>query len=400
MSPINMGQIKPKKRSLIHILPALGVIPANLNTQGAAGIGSGTLSLATQQVMTGNAVKIVSWSSAKASDFSTQNGINIQYIQPYNWAKFMRWDFRWAFPVLWKLKTSFPDILHVHSDPNLLLAAHPRARIFHFRTPVPENISGPYQKIFSKADAVICNSNFIAAQARKALALVSPERIHVVHNGADSGFFEPRDRDLMRKKWGLNEDDFVILFAGALVPEKGVDHAIQGFKEACPLIHNPHLVIIGSSGLWPTIDSPYDQISVYSQKISKLAQQLPVHFVGAYSRSEMPFALAAADVVVIPSVWEEPFGTIVVEAMAAGTPVIAYRSGGIPESVEENVTGILVKKGNVAGLTDAILTLYQNPDLRRNMSAAAKERARERFTWEIAAQKIDQIYESVLSKWL
>jgi glycosyltransferase involved in cell wall biosynthesis len=129
-----------------------------------------------------------------------------------------------------------------------------------------------------------------------------------------------------------------------------------------------------------------------------MSERLPVHFVGALSRTEMPFALAAADIVVVPSLWDEPFGTIVVEAMAAGAPVIAYRSGGIPESIEDNITGILVQPGNMSGLADAIIYLYQHTPVRRQMAAAARQRAADRFTWEIAAQKIDRIYEMALSK--
>ncbi len=385
--------------SIIHVLPALGALPIDPNKQGAAGISSGTLSLADQQSRAGNQVTILSWSSEKAcNNASTAAGTTIKYLQPWSWAKFKRWDYRWALSVIWELKNEFPDILHVHSDPSLLLAAHPQVRIFHFRTPVPERISYAYRKIFSRADAVICNSHFIAAQARRSLPFISPERVHVVHNGADLGFIETTDRRLMRARWGLNKEDLIVAYAGALVPEKGVDHAIQCFQQVFSVIEDLHLVIIGSPQLWPTIDASLSQYDSYHQKLKDLADGLPVHFVGALSRAEMPFALAAADIVVVPSLWDEPFGTIVVEAMASGTPVIAYRSGGIPESIEQNITGILVDKEDIAGLADAILFLHQNPQVRNRMSIAAKQRASDRFTWEIASRKINLIYEFALSK--
>jgi glycosyltransferase involved in cell wall biosynthesis len=385
-------------KSIIHVLPALGALPVDPTKQGAAGISSGTLSLADQQTRSGNQVTIIGWSSQRTGSAYTQAGTKICYLQPCNRAKFKRWDFRWALPVIWELKNFSPDILHVHSDPSLLLVAHPKAKVFHFRTPVPDRYTPIYRKLFSLADAIICNSRFIADQARHVLPDIPAGRIHVVHNGADASFFEVTDRQQMCQRWGVDQDDFLIVYAGALVPEKGVDHAIGAFRQVSSLIKNSHLVVVGSARLWPAINVFFDQCCDYDQRLKQLADGLPVHFVGALSRSEMPFALAAADIVIVPSLWDEPFGTIVVESMAAGAPVIAYRSGGIPESVEENITGLLVRRGDITGLADAILHLYQNPQVRHNMSVAARRRAFDQFTWEIAARKIDRVYEMALNK--
>jgi glycosyltransferase involved in cell wall biosynthesis len=385
-------------KSVLHLLPALGVLPVDPCQQGAAGITSGTLSLADQQTRSGSQVTIIAWSPQPAGSATSAVGTKIRYLQPCARAKIRRWDLRWLLPVIWGSKRLSPEILHVHSDPGLLLAARPQARVFHFRTPVPDHFSYPYRRILSFADAIVCNSAYIADQVRRKLPFISSERLHVVHNGADLSFFEAAGGRIMRQRWGLSDDDFILVYAGALVPEKGVGHAIEGFRQVSAKIVNAHLVIIGSPQLWPTIDTSPDQPFPYIEELVNSADGLPVHFVGALSRGDMPLALAAADLVLVPSLWDEPFGTLVVEAMAAGAPVIAYRSGGIPESIEENITGLLVRKGDIPGLAEAIFYLYQNPQVRHNMSVAARQWAFDRFTWEIAAQKIDRIYEMVLAK--
>jgi glycosyltransferase involved in cell wall biosynthesis len=89
----------------------------------------------------------------------------------------------------------------------------------------------------------------------------------------------------------------------------------------------------------------------------------------------MPSYLKMADIAVVPSMWEEPFGLTVVEAMAAGLPLITTRSGGIPE-ICEGVATIVDRDNIVNNLTNAILELYNNPEKRVQMSTASIERSR------------------------
>lgn len=105
--------------------------------------------------------------------------------------------------------------------------------------------------------------------------------------------------------------------------------------------------------------------------------------------------LSVMDVVVVPSLWEEPFGLVAVEAMAAGRPVVASRVGGLPEIVEDHYTGLLVEPGDRAGLAEGLKRLLADPALRTRFGAAGRQRAVERFSDERMAAEVETVYRAV-----
>ena len=98
-------------------------------------------------------------------------------------------------------------------------------------------------------------------------------------------------------------------------------------------------------------------------------------FTGFIPYKQVPDYLRLADIAVLPSMWEEPFGLTIVEAMAAGLPLITTRSGGIPE-ICEGVATIIDRENVVNNLATSILDLYEHPEKRKQMTSAATERAR------------------------
>jgi glycosyltransferase involved in cell wall biosynthesis len=252
--------------------------------------------------------------------------------------------------------------------------------------------------LIARANAVVCNSYFTA---RTFLETVPYPRskVFVAHNGADERFFNPHaeSTDRLAQEWSMDHGEITVVFAGALVEEKGPLHAIEAVRSIMSLHQfRLRLIIVGSSGLWRTFGSSAGNGSDYEQQLRDAARDLPVHFAGALSRDDMPNALALADIVVVPSLWEEPFGTIVCEAMAAAKAVVAYRSGGIVETVVDGETGFLVPKGDIGKLTEAILLLAGDVELRAQMGSAGRKRARDHFTWERTAGRLDEIYRSIL----
>jgi glycosyltransferase involved in cell wall biosynthesis len=99
-----------------------------------------------------------------------------------------------------------------------------------------------------------------------------------------------------------------------------------------------------------------------------------VHALGVLEHAQLFPLYRAADVVVAPSVWPEPMSRVLVEAMHFGRPVVATFTGGTPEAVEDGVTGLLVRKNDVAALADAIVSLLRDPARRERMGAAARAR--------------------------
>jgi D-inositol-3-phosphate glycosyltransferase len=292
------------------------------------------------------------------------------------------------------------DVAHTHSDPHLLLTPRARARVFHIHTPVPDSPPGLYRRLVRRADLVVCCSDFIRSRLLSRLD-VPPRRVEVVHNGVDPRPFDAAraaGREAERRRRGLEPQEAVLLYVGAVHPHKGLLHLLQALTRlqvlgtASPV----RLLVAGGAGLWPTVDDPYpDETDAYTAAVRTAGKGLPVTWLGVVPQEEMPGLYALADVVVCPSVWEEPFGTVNVEAMAAGTPVVASRVGGVPEAVAEGETGLLVPPADAGALAAALKSLLEDPQRRRRMGAAATARAAT-FTWERAAARLDTLYREVL----
>jgi glycosyltransferase involved in cell wall biosynthesis len=258
---------------------------------------------------------------------------------------------------------------------------------------MPDLLPPTYQHLLRRADAVTCCSQFIRTRFLSA-ADYPAERTFVVHNGADLSAYSSTEGRSLRAQWGFNHDDFVVLYTGAIVPEKGVASLVRAFAKLQSSVPNATLIIVGSSQLWamPGGNSAGDG---YEAQVRRLADGLRVRFVGSLPRSQMPAAFMAADVVAVPSIWDDPHPTVVCEAMAAGRPVIASQAGGITETVNHQQTGILVSPGDEEQLSEAIRTMAYNRQICRQMGDAARERAKA-FTWEASAQRLGSIYQELL----
>ena len=116
--------------------------------------------------------------------------------------------------------------------------------------------------------------------------------------------------------------------------------------------------------------------------------------IGWCSHQDTPALYAGCDIAVVPSLWEEPFGMVAVEAMACGRPVVASRVGGLKETVLHGETGLLFERGSAPELAAHLATLLDNAELRSRMGTAGRERVMEQFTWD---QVVSRGYAPVLS---
>jgi glycosyltransferase involved in cell wall biosynthesis len=117
-----------------------------------------------------------------------------------------------------------------------------------------------------------------------------------------------------------------------------------------------------------------------------------VSFEGGVLNNKLAPYYQSADVAVFPSVWQEAFGIVIVEAMAHGCAVVASRSGGIPEIIEDGKSGVLVNRNDSHSLADALLKLLSDAPLRHRLGDAARQRVANCFTWERVAQHISNEY--------
>ena len=233
------------------------------------------------------------------------------------------------------------------------------------------NTSTPHGSELCRASAaIICISGFIAKRV-EAIGVCGTV-CKTVFNAIDTGRFS-RAAALPRTTLGLREDDFVVVYSGRLIPEKGILQLIQALQRLDD-IPQLKLLIIGASAYGRDKEP-----SPFVQQLEAAAEAVrdKVVFTGFVDYSDIPSYLKMADLAVVPSLWEEPFGLTVIEAMAASLPLVTTRSGGIPEVCEGVATIIDKDDSLVAKLADAILDIYRHPEKRRQMGEAASERSKQ-----------------------
>jgi len=184
-----------------------------------------------------------------------------------------------------------------------------------------------------------------------------------------------------RKQIGIANDDFLLVYSGRINSEKGVSELIDAMLQ---LTDYPQikLMIIGGSFFGNT-NNEDEFVCSLKDKANKIKDRIT--FTGFIPYKNMPDFLQLADIAVLPSMWEEPFGLTIAEALAVGLPLITTQSGGIPE-ICEGVATIVDRKDIVNNLTNAILNLYENPDRRKQMSEESIKRVK-LFDKDIYAKK-------------
>ena len=193
----------------------------------------------------------------------------------------------------------------------------------------------------------------------------------ILHNCIDTARFVPGPADAaLRASLGFAPEDFVVLFCGRLEPDKGIHKLLEAMEN----IHDPRikLLIVGSPFFGRTQQSPF------LRKLEQQAETLGdrVRFTGYVPNDSMPEYYRLADLVCVPTLVEEAAGLVAVEAMGCGRPVLATRSGGMPEYLDGSQAVLVDRDGNVAGqLSFAIRMLYEHPDLRAQMSTAGAKTA-------------------------
>jgi glycosyltransferase involved in cell wall biosynthesis len=226
--------------------------------------------------------------------------------------------------------------------------------------------------IAAGAEVVVANSTYTAEGVR---SVTERGRVEVVYNPVDlSRFARSRlDREGMRKQLGLSVDALVLAVIGQITPWKGQYEAVQALARLRRRGTEAHLLVVGEPK-FVSAATRYDNLA-YHTKLRQLiaAERLTEHVRLLGERSDIPAVMGALDVVLVPS-WEEPFGRVVVEAMALGLPVLATSVGGPAEIIRDG-EGILVAPRDPERLADAIACLASSAELRASLGNAAAGRA-------------------------
>lgn len=293
-----------------------------------------------------------------------------------------------------------PDILYVHSEPTSLMALHSlrsgksagcRCVLF-----THENLyksMGPLSKLLLSVTTK-CYDFIVAASLSAKRCLIEKgvvrEKIAIIpQTGIDTQFFKPN-------RSGEFSDGVRILYAGSLIPEKGVHVLLKavdfmnkkGFLRSCRC----KFLIYGRGYLRSYLEQ-------YARRrgINHL-----VRFKDLVHYRRMPLILNKAEVFVYPSIpygiWVEQFGFAVVEAMACGLPVVTTECGALPELVKHEETGFVVPPNDYVSLAHALLQIIENPDMRYRMGKAARMRAESQFSLKAVSEKVISLFRRLLEK--
>jgi glycosyltransferase involved in cell wall biosynthesis len=239
------------------------------------------------------------------------------------------------------------------------------------------------------------SDHVLAMSAAVASHLKLTRTAEVIFDGIDVLAFTPEvDGSAVRAELGVPKTAPLIGFVARLDPWKGADVFIRAAAVVSMQRHDAHFAIIG--GELPGHEH-------HAAALLRLADDLGlghrIHFAGwRYPPESMPAVMAAVDVLLHTAIRPEPFGLVFLEAMAAGRPVVAAEGGGVPEVVDNGVTGLLTAPGDWEAAAAAVASLLKDRQRARVMGMAGRRRVECHFDVRAQVRKIEAVYERLLEQ--
>lgn len=290
-------------------------------------------------------------------------------------------SFRSVFTLFWYIRFSSKFLKKEMFDKVILENNIPIANIikkssyqgqYYYHLHNTPRINAHCKDIFDQCSGYLCVSEYVGKEIEKNRSAIGPvpkKKVKILYNCIDIGLFKPMkntDRNTVRQKicdkYHIPRNQHLVIFAGRLSKEKGPDQllkAVMNMKDVTVLIVGGLL-----SGL-NLNDSYQEEIHTLAKGLGNRAV-----FTGYIDQEILPLYYGAADLAVFPSMWDEPAGLTMIEAMACGTPIITTRSGGIPEYVG-NIACVLDRNKNLPeNITKAMKRYF-------NLNKEKKERIRQ-----------------------
>ena len=240
-----------------------------------------------------------------------------------------------------------------------------------------------WQLSIERITSNLCKKIIVNSRALKNFLLeknvADSEKIEVIYNGIEVS--ENSDKRNIFKELGLKENEKIIGTVGRLHKQKGIEYFLESAKIILPSVGFPlKFIIVGDGPERKKLES----------KARRLGIKNEVLFTGI--REDAINLISIMDIFVLPSLWE---GTpnVVLEAMLWGKPVISTEVGGVPELIENQVDGILVKPGNPVALADAVLQALKNERESIQMGIRAKEKVKKYFSIEKMVEQTEKLYQ-------
>jgi L-malate glycosyltransferase len=313
----------------------------------------------------------------------------------------------YVFGMLWAgwrlallMKRSQVDLIHANSIRAGMMAAlfrwyHRLPVVWHLRDMPPKGLIGRLiqklavhttQALIGISESVIHSMDHPSLQ----------ERCHLVHNGVELVHFNAGEKDeiraRLRSEFQTPRDAKVLAIIGQIAPWKRQEDAIEAFSRFA--VEEPEAV------LWIVGEAKFRQENErYLERLKARARTLKiedkVRFTGF--RDDVLEICCAADLLLLCSE-NEPFGRVIIEAMSQGMPVVGTRGGGVPEIIQSGESGLLYETGNIEELTQCIRQVLKDKRMWLTLSDNGQERVRDHFSIKQTSQKIELIYQQLLSK--
>ncbi|CAB3395474.1 N-acetyl-alpha-D-glucosaminyl L-malate synthase BshA [Kyrpidia spormannii] len=292
------------------------------------------------------------------------------------------------------MKKYFFDILHVHYVLPFAISAYlARQMVPEHSAPVVTTLHGtditqlsrdkalfaPIRLGIEKSDAVTAVSASLAAEAMRIFSL--KKDIAVIHNYVDTSRYIRQDVTELRRQYA-DPDEPILMHISNFRPIKRVPDVIRVFAEVRRR-RRAKLALVGEGPGMAEVHA----------LVREKGLEEDVHFLG--KRSDVEMVLSMADVLLLPSE-QESFGLAAVEAMACETPVVASRTGGLPEVIVHGETGFLAEVGDVSAMADYVSQLLDDRALHRAFAAKGRGRVERYFSCTHQVQKYEELYRQVL----
>jgi glycosyltransferase involved in cell wall biosynthesis len=290
-----------------------------------------------------------------------------------------------------------PDLLHANSIRSGLVATAATIGlgtpvVWHLHDLLPRHPLSTAIRAFaalSKRTRMIAVSQAVAKNFRGRLAPLLNNRVSVILNAIDLDKFQLDEMAKRKicKELRFRKSDLAIGIVGQITPRKGQLELLRAFGETLAQVPNSVLLIVGA----PMFNRDDEYLELLKQTTAELGIENKVRMLGA--RSDIGTVMQALDLLVVNSS-AEPFGLVILEAMACGTPVLATAVDGIPEIITHDEDGWLVRAGDEKALTRAIAHLYPRSLLRERLAERGRHDVAARFSVERYMTEFQSFYSS------
>ncbi len=359
--------------NILQILPELNV----------GGVETGTLDLAKYLVKLGHKAVVVSNGGKLVKELESYGVIHYQLpVHKKSIFTLLKMIFRLSEII----KKEEIDIVHARSRMPAWIAffaARRTDRLF-ITTCHGYYKEHPFSYVMGWAKRVICPSNVIARHMIDDFS-VPQERIRLIPRSVDLKKFNSFKPDKKRQK-----EEFNVAIIGRITPIKGHLHFIKAMAKLARSVPRLKIWIVGDAA--PSKEAYKEQLQVL---IRRLGLWHCTQFLG--TQRDIPAILANLDLLVLPTLTQEAFGRVIIEAQAMGVPVIATKVGGVVDIIEDEKNGLLVPPADPSAIAEAALRIFKDKDFARKLSITAYEKVKLKYNAELMVENTLKVYHEALN---